>query len=138
MPCTLLKHPALEEDVPWGERGGGGTVLGAVCASGILATGPTDDALYASQPAYRDIMTKARGITAVCERHDVPLPAAALQFPLHHPAVATVIPGANSPTQVEANVVAMAHDIPAALWACPLYTSPIPRERTRPRMPFSS
>ena len=91
--------------------------IGAVFASGILATGPSEGALYAYQPAEDDVITKARGIASVCERHGVPLPAAALQFPLHHPAVATVIPGANSPEQVVANVAAMNHNIPSDLWA---------------------
>jgi D-threo-aldose 1-dehydrogenase len=116
MPYTLLDQPALDEDLPLCEARGVGIVIGAVFASGILATGPTDDALYAYQPAEDEVMTKARGIANVCERHGVPLPAAALQFPLHHPAVATVIPGANSPAQVEANVAAMGLDIPDDLW----------------------
>jgi D-threo-aldose 1-dehydrogenase len=44
------------------------------------------------------------------------LPAAALQFPLMHPAVAAVIPGAKAPSEVEANVKLMRQPIPAALW----------------------
>ena len=95
-----LDQPALDEDLPLCQERGVGIVIGAVFASGILATGPRDGALYAYQPAEREIMTKARGIADICDRHGVPLAAAALQFPLHHPAVATVIPGANSPEQV--------------------------------------
>jgi D-threo-aldose 1-dehydrogenase len=52
----------------------------------------------------------------VCDRHDVPLAAAALQFPLGHPAVASVIPGASKPEHVERNVAAFRHPIPSALW----------------------
>ena len=58
-----------------------------------------------------------RSIEAVCCAHDVPLAAAALQFPLHHPLAASVIPGALSPEQVERDVAAMRLDIPVALWA---------------------
>ena len=117
MPYTLLDQAALDEDLPLCEARGVSIVIGAVFASGILATGPSEGALYAYQPAEDDVITKARGIASVCERHGVPLPAAALQFPLHHPAVATVIPGANSPEQVVANVAAMNHNIPSDLWA---------------------
>ena len=57
------------------------------------------------------------GIAAVCERHGVPLAAAALQFPLGHPSVASVIPGAFSPAQQVRNVETFTHPIPADLWA---------------------
>ena len=117
MPYTLLDQELLDEEMQLCERHGTKIIIGAVFSSGILATGPSEGALYAYQPAEDDVITKARGITSVCERHGVSLPAAALQFPLHHPAVATVIPGANSPEQVVANVAAMNHNIPSDLWA---------------------
>ena len=53
----------------------------------------------------------------MCERHDVPLAAAALQFPLGHPSVASVIPGASSPAQQARNVEAFQTAIPGELWA---------------------
>jgi D-threo-aldose 1-dehydrogenase len=56
-------------------------------------------------------------IEAVCIRHNVPLPAAALQFPLGHSSVASVIPGALRPEQIARNVVAFRHPIPADFWA---------------------
>ena len=82
--------------------------LGALSLAAAFLTSPTWE---------REIMTIARGIAEICDRHGVPVAAAALQFPLHHPAVATVIPGANSPEQVRANVAAMRHNIPDDLWA---------------------
>ena len=57
-----------------------------------------------------------RRIQAVCERHGVPLPAAALQFPLGHPRVASVIPGAIRPEHVKANLGYFRHAIPPAFW----------------------
>lgn len=117
MPYTLLDQAALAEDLPLCEARGVGIIIGAVFASGILATGPTKGALYAYQPAEQAIAEKAARIAEVCERHGVPLPAAALQFPLHHPAVAAVIPGANSASQVNSNVAAMRQNIPMDLWA---------------------
>lgn len=56
-------------------------------------------------------------MTAVCARHDVPLPAAALQFPARHPAVASVIAGAVSPEEVERNLALMSLPIPDDFWA---------------------
>ena len=53
---------------------------------------------------------------AVCERHAVPLGAAALQFPLGHPAVVSVIPGPNAPDQVRKNLQWFNHEIPTAFW----------------------
>ena len=61
--------------------------------------------------------TRVAAIQAVCERHGVPLAAAALQFPLGHPAVASVIPGASSPAQQVRNLETFRHPIPADLWA---------------------
>jgi D-threo-aldose 1-dehydrogenase len=55
-------------------------------------------------------------IEAVCARHGVPLAAAALQFPLGHPIVASVIPGAISRAQVAMNLSAFNHKIPADFW----------------------
>jgi D-threo-aldose 1-dehydrogenase len=61
-------------------------------------------------------MAKVKQIEAVCDRHAVPLAAAALQFPLGHPSVASVIPGAILPEHVTRNVASFRHPIPAAFW----------------------
>jgi D-threo-aldose 1-dehydrogenase len=63
------------------------------------------------------MIDKARHINAVCERYQVPLKAAALQFILAHPAIASVIPGARSAAEVEENVRMVEYPIPAELWA---------------------
>jgi D-threo-aldose 1-dehydrogenase len=62
------------------------------------------------------VIGKTRRIESVCRRYDVPLPAAALQFPLAHTAVAAIIPGPNSPGQVRANIEHMRRTIPEQLW----------------------
>jgi D-threo-aldose 1-dehydrogenase len=116
MPYTLLDQPALAEELPLCLERGVSVVIGAVFASGILAGGPGEGALYAYQPAEPGVLERTRRIAAVCARHGVPLAAAALQFPLHHPAVANVIPGPNSPAQVRANLQHMRRLIPADLW----------------------
>jgi len=117
MPYTLMDQPALDEELPLCERRGVGVVIGAVFASGILASGPAAGATYAYQPPEPETVERVRRIQAVCARHKIPVAAAALQFPLAHPAVAAVIPGAERPEQVRENVAAMRTPIPADLWA---------------------
>ena len=58
-----------------------------------------------------------RGLEAVCAAHGVSLPAAALQFPLAHPAVVSIIPGAARPHEVIQNIASLEAAIPAAFWA---------------------
>jgi D-threo-aldose 1-dehydrogenase len=62
------------------------------------------------------MVEKALHIQAVCERHSVPLKAAAIQFPLGHAAVASVLTGCASIDELEENVRMFEHEIPASLW----------------------
>ena len=62
------------------------------------------------------MLARVRRIEAVCESHDAPLAAAALQFPLAHPAVVSVIPGARTPAEVRQNLALSRYRLPAALW----------------------
>jgi D-threo-aldose 1-dehydrogenase len=116
MPYTLLRQDVLDEEFPRCEREGVGFVIGAVYQSGILASGPVEGAHHDYAPAPPDVIERVRAIQAVCERHGVPLAAAALQFPLGHPSVASVIPGASSAGQVDRTLAAFRHYIPGALW----------------------
>lgn len=116
MPYTLLDQDALDRELPLCASRGVSIVIGAVFASGILAVGPDGPARYGYRPAEPATVEKTRQIAAVCQAHGVPLGAAALQFPLAHPAVASVIPGPNSPEQARQNVAWMQTPIPAALW----------------------
>ena len=117
MPYTLLRQEILDEEFPAAAARGVGLVIGAVFQSGILATGAIEGAMSDYAPATPDVLERVRRIEAVCARHGVPLPAAALQFPLGHSSVAAVIPGAFHPDQVRRNVAAFRHPIPADLWA---------------------
>jgi D-threo-aldose 1-dehydrogenase len=117
MPYTLLHQEVLEDAFPRCVERGMGFVIGAVFQSGILATGPVAGATYDYAPAPPEVLARVTRIDAVCRRHGVPLPAAALQFPLGHPAVAAVIPGAFRPEHVDRNVASFRHPIPADLWA---------------------
>jgi D-threo-aldose 1-dehydrogenase len=74
-------------------------------------------ARYFYEPAPPPIMARVARNEATCARHGVPLPAAALQFPLAHPAIASVVVGHERSADVARNVAYMRHPIPAALWA---------------------
>jgi D-threo-aldose 1-dehydrogenase len=117
MPYTLADQSALDEDLPRCAERGVGIVIGAVFASGILATGPTPASRYAYEPAPEEMKAKVGRIEAVCRRHGVPMPAAALQFPLAHPLVAAVIPGAHTVGVLQQNLGHFRQPIPTALWA---------------------
>jgi D-threo-aldose 1-dehydrogenase len=114
---TLLDQRVLDLEFPRCAANGVGFVIGGVFASGILATGAVPGAKNDYADAAPEVMETVRRMEAVCARYDVPLPAAALQFPMGHPAVASVIPGAIAPDQVRRNVASFRHPIPADLWA---------------------
>jgi D-threo-aldose 1-dehydrogenase len=110
---TLLEQAPLAGLLPACEERGVGIVIGGPFNSGVLARrGGSYD--YADAPP--DVLARVERLTAVCERFAVPLPAAALQFAAAHPAVVSVIPGAQSAGEMEANVALMDVAIPSALW----------------------
>ena len=110
---TLLEQDPLEDLLPACEKAGTGIILGGPFNSGILAGGNTWN--YAAAPA--DVIEKAKKIDQVCSSHGVALPAAALQFPIHHPLVATVIPGPRSRSEVNDIFNWWNLEIPASLWS---------------------
>lgn len=113
---TLLEQKALASFLPLCEERGIGIVLGGPYNSGILATGARANAVYNYSKAPKDILDRVRRIEAVCKRHKVKLPEAALRFPLAHPSVVSVIPGGVTPDQVKLNVKTLGAKIPKALW----------------------
>ena len=117
LPYTLAEQPVLDSEFPLSEERGVGVIIGGVFASGILATGPVPGARYNYAIANDEQRDRIGRMQAVCERHGVPLAAAALQFTLHHPIVASVIPGAFHPDHPKRNVESMRVAIPDDLWA---------------------
>lgn len=113
---TLLEQKALDSFLPLCEERGIGIVLGGPYNSGILAVGAKPNATYNYSKAPKDILERVRRIEAVCKRHKVKLPEAALRFPLAHPSVVSVIPGGVTPEHVNINVKTLAAKIPKALW----------------------
>lgn len=117
MRYTLMEQDVLREEFPACERAGVGIVVGGVFNSGITATGPTPGAKYNYEDATPEVMERVGRMKAVCSAHDTPIAAAALQFPLAHPIVASVIPGAIAPDQVRQNVDHFRRPIPESLWS---------------------
>lgn len=113
---SLLEQPALASFMPLAQEKGIGLMLGGVFNSGILATGPVAGAKYNYRPAPPDILARVAAIEAVCTRHGVPLRRAALQFPLGHPAVASLVMGAVRPEEVADQAAELAALVPTALW----------------------
>jgi D-threo-aldose 1-dehydrogenase len=113
---TLLEQGALPHLLPACRARGISVIVGGPFNSGILASEPGPESRYDYAPAPAQTLDTVRRIAEVCRSHGVPLPAAALQFPLHHPAVAAVIPGARSRAEVEQNVGLVRHPVPPALW----------------------
>ncbi|MEP4198572.1 MAG: aldo/keto reductase [Aliishimia sp.] len=113
---TLLEQNALETFLPLCLERDVGIILGGPYNSGILATGAMPGARFDYAPATEGILQRVRELEAVCTAHNTPLIAAALQFPLGHPAVKTVIPGASNPDEVRQNVQIFETPIPTALW----------------------
>lgn len=109
---TLLEQGSLDDLLPACEKAGTGIILGGPYNSGILAGGDTWN--YAQAP--ENIRTRVQALTRVCEAHSVPIQAAALQFPLGHPLVASVIPGPRSRAEAEQNSAWFQLSIPGSFW----------------------
>lgn len=113
---TLLDHTSLATFLPDCERRGISVLMAAPFNSGILATGAKDGATFFYVEADPEIKARTQRIEAVCERHGVALAAAALQFPLHHPAIASVVTGMRSAHEAAANLAHVRAPIPSAFW----------------------
>ncbi|MFF5260970.1 aldo/keto reductase [Actinomadura viridis] len=109
---TLLDRSVLEELMPACAERGTSVVIGGVYNSGLLAGGTTYD--YAPAPAA--IRERVARLRRVCDRHGVPLAAAALRLPFGHPAVAGVLVGCRTPAEAENNAASFGREVPGALW----------------------
>ena len=114
---TLLEQESLDAFLPLCEERGAAVVVGGGFNSGILATGAVEGAKYNYAPAPPEIMDKVKKIEAVCADYDVPLPAAALQFVVAHPAIPCFMAGTRTVEQLEQNLAWFDHPIPAQYWA---------------------
>lgn len=114
---TLLEQHGLDDLFPVCREKGISLVIGGVFNSGILATGAADPrATYNYFEADPDVLARVRALEDACGRHDIPLPAAALQYPLGDDVVAAVIPGVRAASEVDRNVANISRAIPSDLW----------------------
>jgi D-threo-aldose 1-dehydrogenase len=110
---TLLEQGPLDDLLPRCVRAGISVVIGAPFNTGILAGRGS----YNYKPPSPEIVDRVKAIKAVCSSYRVPLIAAALQFPLAHPAVAAILPGPRNVEEFEANLSLLRYPIPPGLWA---------------------
>jgi D-threo-aldose 1-dehydrogenase len=113
---TLLDRSGCEEALPLCAERGIAVLAGGAFNSGILAD-DSAQGTYDYAPADEAARRRVAALRALCDRHDVPLTAAALQFPLRQPAVEAVIVGVRAPAEVDADVDAFETEIPDALWS---------------------
>jgi D-threo-aldose 1-dehydrogenase len=114
---TLLDHSALADLFPEAEKQGTAIVAAGIFNSGILATGPTATGAtydYGKPPA--EIVARAQRIADICAKHDVPLQAAAIQFPLRNPLVAAEVIGMSGIERVNQNMQWSQQPIAEAFW----------------------
>lgn len=115
---TLLEQGALPDLLPATLERGVAVVAASVFNSGVLASPrPAPGAKYNYAAAPQDLLDRARRMAAVCERHGTTLPAAALHFPLGHPAVSSVVIAVKDGAEMRANAAAFRNGVPAAAWA---------------------
>ena len=110
---TLLEQEGLDDLFPKCLQSGISIVIGAPHNTGILAG--RDSWNY--KPAPPDIIDRVNAIRAVCDSHRVPIVAAAIQFPLAHPAVVAILPGPRNVEEFEDNAKLLRFPIPPGLWA---------------------
>jgi D-threo-aldose 1-dehydrogenase len=109
---TLLDQAALPELLPLCAERGIAVIAGGVFNSGLLAGGTT----FNYRPAPSELVERVAQLEAMCARHDVPLAAAALQFPLRNPAVTSILLGPRAPAELAQNLDLLDVPIPAGLW----------------------
>jgi D-threo-aldose 1-dehydrogenase len=114
---TLLEQGGLASALEPARANGVSVVVAGVFNSGLLSKPwPGDDARYEYTQAPAATIERARALATVCERHGTTLPAAAIAFPLQHPAVVGVVLGMRTPEQLDANLERYEHGVPRELW----------------------
>ena len=114
---TLLDQSAATDVFPHCRRHGTRVVAAAVFNSGLLSDpSPGTASLFDYAPASEKLLERTRRVAAACREEGVPVPTAALQFPLLDPLVSHVVVGAAVPEHVRADVAALAEPVPASLW----------------------
>ncbi|MBT2483686.1 MULTISPECIES: aldo/keto reductase [unclassified Microbacterium] len=114
---TLLEQPAAAEVLPACRERDTGIVAASVFNSGLLASSvPRRDGRYEYGQLPDELWDRLVRIAAICDQHGVPLPAAAIQFPLQASEVRSVVVGGSRPAQLQQNAEYAAREISTALW----------------------
>ena len=113
---TLLEHHASRQFLDRCAARGIGIMLAGVFNSGILATGARPGAKFNYQDAPEAVIERVRQLELICTQHGTTLAAAAMQFPLAHPAITTIVLGMSAPEEVAANLAALAAPVSSACW----------------------
>jgi D-threo-aldose 1-dehydrogenase len=115
---TLLEQTPLSTLLPVCRQRGVSIICAGPMNSGILAAGSraASQSHYNYEPPPPAIIARVRNLEAVCGEYDVPLQAAALQFPLAHPAVASVVAGAASGAEAQLMASMFSRRIPVDFW----------------------
>ena len=115
---TLLEQEALDTFLPKCEQRNCSIIIGGAYNSGILATGVRGSGphFYNYVDAPDHIISKVAKIEEVCDIFDVPLAAAALQFPLAHPKIVSVIPGIGKRKRITSTLDLFNQAIPDEFW----------------------
>ena len=113
---TVLDQSAMNDLMAVATERGVRLVLGGVLNSGILASPWSEQPMFNYVPASAEWIARARALDDVCREFGVPLKAAALQFPLAHPAVASVVIALRSVTEVQESADLWDAVIPEAFW----------------------
>ncbi|MET0863692.1 MAG: aldo/keto reductase [Nakamurella sp.] len=114
---TLLEQGPVADLFPLCAENQVSVLLGGVFNSGILATGPTPGALFNYAPASPEILGHVARLEAICQRHGVPLPAAAIQFAIAHPVVGQIVLGSRTIAQQAINLRWLEEPIPTDFWS---------------------
>jgi len=114
---TLLEQVAAFEGLfPVCRQRGTQVIAAGIYNTGILATGAQPGAMYQYQPASPEIMQQVAELEQVCERWDVPLRTAAVQFPLRAEAVSSIVVGARTPEEIDALIESVHSEVPDGFW----------------------
>jgi len=112
---TLLDTQARVELLPEAMRRGVAVVAAQSLHGGLIDGAP--DPQFRYRPVDDETRTTVARIARICHAHGVPTAAAAIQFPLAHPAVACVLTGPASPRQLHQNLAWATTEIPLEVWA---------------------
>ena len=132
---SLIDHSALAELLPLCQSFGVRIALGGVFNSGILATGVRagTELRFNYAPAAQHWVARVAAVEAICDTYGVPLRAAALQFPLAHPAIEVVMLGARQASEWQDAMAMLRQPIPAGFWQALRDAGLLPAEAPTPR-----